>query len=593
MKYRSLDNWGNFSENCNLIYFAQLMEELLFDFSIDTYKPSAMNISLLCSEALETLNEIEKGNIKLPNLQHILDELCYNFDKDIVAQSLLKNELHDIKPILKNQSKGKDKVTIHDKRIVIELLAIQLHIDKYKKKIEELLIYTINGKINYTNVRSITRNYVTTLRNIGYSIEYIRTKFFEFFYSRNSTTTNNHDIKRFIGIFDGTVKEYRIIYKGTNLYEDIITANNVQNDNTFDIKIQKNLDDSCINIEDFEITEKERYIYIQNIHDMDPISAKNQSGKMLDFISSIFSLFHHKESPTFSNQCIVIDIKNEEIQKSDKAIDIMHKCIDIKPKAATTKMAQFIGEFGMDQESIKKFIRAAELHSLALSSDSNENKIINLWIALESIIPSIKDQDISNIENIIEHSIPCLCTIYYPRLFRRFCKDLLEWNRKFISELLKDIKGDNLYQKMMKLISLPDYFAQKESIKNNFKDYHLMKDRFEFFSNIFETPKNVLKGIENHKQRIEWQLRRIYRARNLIVHSGITPSYVDILITNLHDYLDIIFGMLILLATHPNKIVTIEQGFKYKKLSYLNFIKELKDSESFNEESLNKLFRFE
>lgn len=64
-----------------LLYFAQLIDELLFDFSLDTYKPSAMNSSLLCVEALEVFKEVEDGNIKRPNFQHVLDELCANLKR--------------------------------------------------------------------------------------------------------------------------------------------------------------------------------------------------------------------------------------------------------------------------------------------------------------------------------------------------------------------------------------------------------------------------------------------------------------------------------------------------------------------------------
>ena len=129
-----------------------------------------------------------------------------------------------------------------------------------------------------------------------------------------------------------------------------------------------------------------------------------------------------------------------------------------------------------------------------------------------------------------------------------------------MKNLIKDIDGQDSYEKVLKIISLSRYEKKREEIKNKFGDYYLMKDRFEFFSHLFSNSENLKKGIENHKKRLEWQIRRIYRARNLIVHSGITPDYVEILITNLHDYLDIIFQTLIMLVIEPNKIDSIEQG---------------------------------
>ena len=84
-----------------------------------------------------------------------------------------------------------------------------------------------------------------------------------------------------------------------------------------------------------------------------------------------------------------------------------------------------------------------------------------------------------------------------------------------------------------------------------------------------------MKGLESHSKRVEWQIRRIYRARNIIVHSGKTPSYTRILVENIHDYLDVIMGSLIQLATKPKTIMSIDQGFKYLSLTHDSYKKDL------------------
>ena len=52
----------------------------------------------------------------------------------------------------------------------------------------------------------------------------------------------------------------------------------------------------------------------------------------------------------------------------------------------------------------------------------------------------------------------------------------------------------------------------------------------------FKNPTNLSTGLERHRQNIEWQLRRIYRARNQILHQGICPSGTRQLIQHLHSY---------------------------------------------------------
>lgn len=88
----------------------------------------------------------------------------------------------------------------------------------------------------------------------------------------------------------------------------------------------------------------------------------------------------------------------------------------------------------------------------------------------------------------------------------------------------------------------------------------------------------MIKGLKNHTVRVGWQIRRIYRARNMIVHSGITPSYIELLIENIHDYLDHIIGKVISLVTNSQQVITIEQAFKLTSMSYRTLEDTLSDN---------------
>ena len=76
---------------------------------------------------------------------------------------------------------------------------------------------------------------------------------------------------------------------------------------------------------------------------------------------------------------------------------------------------------------------------------------------------------------------------------------------------------------------------------------------------MFNCPKNIKKVLNKHQTKISWHLRRIYRTRSLIIHSGSYPTYTQILIEHLHNYLDIFIKKLIELGSEE-RISTIEQG---------------------------------
>jgi len=94
MKYPNLNKWKYKPELEGLVFFAQLVEELLFDYTIDLYKVPAMNSHALSEELYRTISEVESGYIKQSAIKPIKEELCDSLIKDPVAISIL-GELKD------------------------------------------------------------------------------------------------------------------------------------------------------------------------------------------------------------------------------------------------------------------------------------------------------------------------------------------------------------------------------------------------------------------------------------------------------------------------------------------------------------------
>lgn len=584
MRYRSIAQWDDPGASANLLYFAQQLDELLFDFSLDTYKPSAMNSSLLCNEALDTHYEIEEGNIKRPNFQHVLDELCVNLEKDEVAESLLQVDLATITPTLKNP-----KADFHDKRIVVELLARQLGLFRYKEVNRQLLIQAVSDASSpKSRIRALTRSYVTCLVNLGYASKHIEEKALEFFYYGQRRTSGNSDIESFLELFPSAPKEFVVIYRGpsklSHLRESLKKRDIQLCDRAADLEFD-------ISGQQFDLQQDQVYVVVTKLEAVDVIGAQVLADKQIELLNTLYSLFHHKEGLDPLGKCLVIEKKSGAISHSKNITNTMHKCSDLRPGRASVKLNKLITEFSLHKQSFNKFTRSAELHALALRSDSIENQMINLWIALESIIPSKpEEREISNIEHIINSITPFLSLGYIDRLMAKFTRDASNWNSHLLRKTLKPIKGDGIAIKMAALMALPEHQGAATTFTNEFRDFHLLADRYQYFSKIFASPKAAHDALLTHNQRVAWQIRRIYRARNLIVHSGKTPSYTEILIENTHDYLDIIMGGLMKLAVRPKQISSIEQGFKYIDLSYQSLMKWLAAKGSvFDEDTIGRV----
>jgi hypothetical protein len=584
MKFRSLHKWSDTKNTSGLIFIAQLIDELLFDYSLDTYKPSAMNTSLLVSEAIRTIKAIESGSIKRPNLKHILLELVDNLDRDIIAQSLLSVDLSGVRAILKNPKSPDESIST-----TVELLSRQVPLKVYKSRAETLIIEELKkDEINFSTLRSLVRSYITTLLNIGFSHQFIQTQSKQFFFYSEEEIHSNDDIKNYFKIFGLKTNEYVLLYRAPSFLTHFSAAAK-----NFEFSFSESFQefDNDIVSKDFELGEGETFLRIEDVKARDPYRAKAKSDNYVELLQTLVGLYHHKEEPKPIFDCLVLNKRSGEILKVCNHINPMHKCHDLKPGPASRKLEKFMEAFSMKQSSFTKFNRSAELHALALSSESRENQMINLWIAMESLLPNKPvDQKISDIEHLVSSIIPFLNSEYINKILLRFAKDNWLWDSKFAKKINKNIEADSSLLKIYYFFALDEYAPLRNEFEKATKDFYLLKDRYCYIRHILSDPKNLLDTLDKHTTRIEWQVRRIYRARNLIVHEGTTPTYTEVLIENLHHYLDSVMNRLMNLSSRENTINSIDQGFKLVELNYYSFIKQLSEKNlSFTKDNIKDI----
>lgn len=584
MKFRNLKKWDAPEQCTGLVYFSQLLEEMLFDFSLDTYKPSVMHTGLLCIEALEVVKEIDQGNIKGPNILHVNAEFCANFEKDRVAQALVPLSASSFFPTLKNP-----KSSLKSIETVLSFLAVHLSILKYKAKNEELLQEEIMGRQSFSEIRRLTRSYITSLIAAGFDQRHIRDVCTSFFCTGKNRITDSSAIESFLSLFPTKNLEFNVIFRVAPIFEHLADALS-----PLGLAISRTPPNG-IDLARYpkfgSASDQQVFASINKIEAKDMHSARNAAEYRLKLSATLLTIFHHKENPDWRLDCIVQSVASNESFQISSPINAMHKCADLLKSVAGTRLKALLSDFSLEKNSFAKFMRSTQLHSMALSSNAYENQILNLWISLESLIPSeTKNEDISNIEHIIDSVLPFLNLNYIERLINNLVKDLLRWNRDIAKEILKEVEGKKLTHKLMRLMISDLHAERRAKLITEFGNFHLLRDRFEYLSRVLTEPSNVVSALDAHSIRLGWQIRRIYRTRNIIVHSGRTPAYTKSLIEHAHDYLDAILMLFVKLASNPRSISSVSQGFKYMELRYDSYYKNLKQKNiKFNEENIESL----
>jgi hypothetical protein len=183
---------------------------------------------------------------------------------------------------------------------------------------------------------------------------------------------------------------------------------------------------------------------------------------------------------------------------------------------------------------------AIEYHRLALLATSDEARLVNLWIGLEALCQGGEG---SIIERVWSKVAPCVAidnvrrTLVSLSIFlRKLWKD--ENNADF-SALFPNSNKDHLKpDDLARVLLLPNgHDEQKNLCKLCLKHQLILHRLFRAQSMMLNRPGSVRENIEYTRQNVEWQIKRLYRARNAIVHTGSSNLLLPQLTQHLHCYL--------------------------------------------------------
>ncbi len=182
---------------------------------------------------------------------------------------------------------------------------------------------------------------------------------------------------------------------------------------------------------------------------------------------------------------------------------------------------------------------ALECHALALGADHPKTAIINLWTALETITgslgakatgarvadriaPIIARRRVDKIATYLALSVYSMAQWDGRGIDRQF---LPASSEKFVApdDILRAVTGKENNPSI-------DYLLHRSA------ESPLLVNRLFTVWQQFHEPKLIAKSLLQSRTRVEWQIARIYRARNMLVHRGDQSRYTWRLLRNAHYY---------------------------------------------------------
>lgn len=528
-----LDNWKYSEELEGLLFFVQKIYELTADTTDFLEKDVRLSAHEIVKEILDLVRIQE--NIKLDSFENemfcLRDELVQKLKVDEVSEALLgsKRQLY-INSLM-------DTKNIEAIKQSMEICLLRLNPKNYLGEIKNYLLSAVVDYKKKDRISHLCDRFFEVLLNGGHQKGTIHHLIKFHFFDR--TGLNKIDscgcLEEFLDRFDLEKSEYDIIFKGSRLFDEIKESCN---------RFRIELDDKVVPSYGKQFEKKflknhaGRFTYIKcaNIKAVDYLHAKKMAADKVAPLSNLFVVFHHRQKPWFSDDCLIYNHFKNHVVISEKKLNPMAKGKPIDVKEVSSILKLFIKNFGLEKDSFRRFNRAVEIHSQALDSNETSSQMLSLWICLESLLVSgRKGSHLASVEKPI---VNIEFNYHIRKRISNLADMLKSWNNAAFQKICNLLGETDDNKALCDLLSLKEYEEQAVEILDMLYDEPLIRYKFGFLQRIMQSKNKLSEYLSSVTKRVSWDVRRVYRARNKIVHQGDVNDHSDLLVETAHYYLD-------------------------------------------------------
>ncbi len=560
MKRGYIAKWENIEDCKNLLFFAQTVDELTFDYSIASHRLPTLNSHYLCLDAMSTINDIDNHGVPEGTLRPIFEELYYSLEND----PLFPETDSPLKYCLKESQGKHDRVynprdlNYEERKDIIQVIHERVfknnaYFDRLKGTIIELV--KSKKEEEQSTLFTLTKALITELVNAGYDQRYIRIKLIYCFFNIKTTVCICDHIDTFFSAFPFTKKKFEVVLIADSRLQDTLQ-------NTDDVKTENQYTPKTRITEEREFlqgkAESERFFIVEVDQEMDPYSAAETVEFIINFRISFYILYDHAfDALSKSTKFIVYDEANYYtiVPQKKSAVHRMK----------TPSVEIIIHKLGKINEALRKnekngviLFLASNLHSLSLKSNAEENQILDLWAIIECIFNIRQGHTSDRITQICSNLVPIINCNYLYSLFNQLLLDIRNYDEDRIQQIIGD--EENEFKRVLMLAQYILLEAHRDKCDrwiDQCGDFPLLKFRILKYREVFNNRGTLADFLKTHSQRITWQIMRAYRNRNLIIHNGETMPYTALLVENLHAYVDDLLDYIIMAFANDYSINSI------------------------------------
>lgn len=544
-------NWPNTNAGHGVLMLAQQMAEMLAPQTFESYRVYTLCTVSRLYEISRVIDDVQRNRVNRLALDPVLKELSWSLDKDPVAKVLAEEEVESLQKLIRPGHVSLPELSAH------VMLLRRLIGKTYKSALEELLLKNFDKPDGRNAFRVLIGFYCSHLVNRGYSKQYIARLVDDEFFNQQRGRVGAALLRRFFKQFKDKPSRFKVYVAVSKEFGKFLQhlGFTVQDGSAVGHEIRESI----------SVNADRPLVLVADQEAFDSYSAMVRQNQVLTNIRALTYLAPQGLSSDWSSRMFVLrhrtvrGVPEEQVEISFDKPAVGKRPSARQYKSVRSYSSRILSNF--DRRSTERLLASMSTSALARTTSSIENKLISLWSAVEVLL-SEPEPETPRIVHYTKLLMPCICLRHMRLQFAAMSDEfLISYRRKYKEIVFKEdaVQGIDLHSRFASVLLLPQFASLRDELLKLCGSNPLARHRLYRLNNDFKDPTNVLKTIGSHEKRVEWQIHRIYRARNYLVHAGRVPTYLDSLIMNLFEYYRASIGTIANRARQEDKRSDVDQ----------------------------------